>query len=354
MKNNLTGNSAKTLKSKKKQVIEKIALALKNKYNKLFNEKGYTILKLHEDLEKLISDNDLLNFDYNMTMIKVEKAVLEILTKLESLVSKGGIDMKRVNELIKPTEQHVVPKQIDEKKDKLNEIKEKENSEWALIAKHNYNKHIQDEKEKKTKEHEKKLELKKILDEQIKEKNGKKVVEKKEAHDYMNIKKAETQSYDIAEKVKQCEKVQKTIDQKISQEKILCENKKQKEEMQKQLNEIDKNMLDKAKRDLQHEQDRLTKKRQDEKDRVKQILDENREREITRQNEKEKERLDNIKAQEEYSNYIEKQEQERNQKLKEKIDRVSNLANINDKTEKEKTAQKEGRYLKEQELNEKK
>jgi hypothetical protein len=73
----------RTLKSKKKQVIEKIALALKNKFGKLLNEKGYTLQTLNDDLEKLITDSDINNFDYNITMIIAEKSFLEKLSKNE-------------------------------------------------------------------------------------------------------------------------------------------------------------------------------------------------------------------------------------------------------------------------------
>jgi hypothetical protein len=349
MKNGLVGNSYKDLKAKKKQVIEKISFAIKNKLNTLFIEKGYTLVALQEDLNRIISEADIQNFDYNLAMIKIEKCVLEILSKMETLVPKAGVDMKKVNNLLINKKQTKVGNQknsltetIDksDKNDinkqqqdiKLQNLKEKENSEWALIAKHNYNKHIEEENERKMKEHEKRLEVKKMLDEQIKEKYQQKIIEKKDIEEYVRVQKHENTIFENNEKIRKQELVQKIAEQKKNQEKIIEENKKQKENLQNELKKIDLQMLDKAKCEIQKEQEIILKKKLEERDKFKKVIEENKEREIIRKIDNENQKKENIKAMEEYSKVIEKQEQERNKKFQNRLENINynviNNANI--------------------------
>jgi hypothetical protein len=193
----LVGNSYRTIKAKKKQIVDKVAYGLKDKYGKLFSEKGYDMKVLEGDLNKIISDQGVESFEYNRdTLSRIEKCILQKLTKMESVENKAGVDMKKVTALIKKEVDPIDKskgaednKDNKDNKDRDNkpvtlgqvvkpEVKDKE---WAEIVRNNYSKHLEDESERKRKELEKKLEMRRMLDEQIKEKFQNKIIEKKES-----------------------------------------------------------------------------------------------------------------------------------------------------------------------------
>jgi hypothetical protein len=332
---------------KRKQVIEKFAIELKRKFNKKLLQKGFSYNQLVLEITNLFTENEFKRFDYNVTILKLEKGILDILNGMEDL-QKPNVEIKTCILENKP----VIPVNNLSGVKKL-ELKEKEKSEWAIIAKNNYNKHLQDEKERKLLENEKKLQIKQFLNQQIEAKNEQKAFEKSEKEKTKLLEKDELSAFQEIEKLTRIEKLKKINEQKEIQENLILQNKEFKDRIRKENETIDKKMLEKAKFDTQIENSKNEKKKLAQKDLAKNLIEDNKKRENLKQIEKEKELWENIKAQEEYSNYIEKQEQARREFLKEKIEKVNSLVNKCEITQKQNKIFEE-KFLKEQEIIEKK
>jgi hypothetical protein len=353
---NLTANNQR----KKQQIVEKISTFLKNKFSKIFKEKGYTPKHLLIDLNNLITDNDILNFDYNTVILRVEKSILEILSKLETKeVNSALLDMKKINELIsKPNVnrnnklsaressdlQQTVQKQrnnlnkdittsetekkmrqtksvdnlistLEIKNKKLLDLKEKQNDEWALIAKHNFQKHLDVEKEKKMQAEQMKKIQKEILEKQMKEKEIWKLREKEDIEKFVRNQNENLKKLEEYEKNKINEQKEKVIRQKQMQEHIINITKKEKEELKNKDKNEAKVFLEKINHEMKYQDEDKVKKKENEREMYKRIIMENEKKVEQKKVEKEKEKEENKRALEEYSKLIEKQNQDRNNNL---------------------------------------
>jgi hypothetical protein len=329
----------KDIKTKKKQIVEKISIAVKTKLNKLLLEKGYTLTSLQNEIDKLISENDLKNFDYNTTMIKIEKHITEILSKLKPIEKKISsktetkffeeqpIDNRVVNteptQLPQPQQR---PKSniIIDKVEKLQNLRDKESSEWAVILKHNHKKFLEEEEERKRKDNEKRMEVKRMLDIQTKERYEQKQIQQKDLENFIKVQKAEIQTFENQEKTKKLEKIQKSYEQRKTQEKIIEEGKKQKENLQSEHHKIDLYMLDKARKDLKEEEDGKLKMKLEVREKFRKVIQENQEREALKKLAKENEKKENKRALEEYSKLIEKQDQDRKRNFQMRLEKINN------------------------------
>lgn len=344
--------NASTLKEKKAKVVEKFVQLFKNKFSKLFVDKCYTQKNLFQDLNQLITDEDLRNFEYNTMIIKVEKGLLEILSKLENEPFKG-YDMTKINALISKHEnaQNVtrkIVKKLDlppksekvklqmnnsvvhsimpynqieshrsttpecySKRDKISMLKEKEKDEWALIAKHNYQKHVNQECEKKNKEKELKRLQKEILQKQIREKELLHLQEKEENKNFFSAQLEHLKNLEHEEKRKEMLQKEKILKEKVMHDNMINLSKLKKDEIkQKEMTE-DKKILDKIKIDLDQQENKVNQKKIEQKEIYKKIILDNESKIEAKKIQKEKEKMENLKALEEYSKLIEKQDEER-------------------------------------------
>ncbi len=122
---------------------------------------------------------------------------------------------------------------------------------------------------------------------------------------------------------------------------IFLEHQSHKNEMKIKDKIKDKMILEKIKHDLISEEEKLTAKKQNEREMYLNIIKENEQKAEIKKKAKETEKLENKKALEEYSNFIEKQERERILNLQNKIVKLNNNFDL-----KNEFAKKQGELLK--------
>ena len=212
-----------------KQVnIDKIALFLNNKYNKVFKDKNFTLGVLKYEISKLLIGKNMKSFNFNENIKKIEKSILKTVSnygeikyepvqmdKINNLLSYNNnvnnqllantlfqdrnpiknrkkdfapkIDEERKNQdNIKPARiQSAIPKanklmlnnnnkkvsnEIPYPTEKMEKLRERERNKWAIQANKEYEEYLKEKDKIKKDNFEKKLKQRKILEEQIKEK----------------------------------------------------------------------------------------------------------------------------------------------------------------------------------------
>jgi hypothetical protein len=179
----------------KKVIIEKIILFLNNKYGGIFKDKGYTQTMLNTDLNKLLTDNEIKNFQFAKDIQKYEKIILQKVSKLqnpkviplemnqiEKLLPKhsDSLNQKEINNENKKNNRLINVKNnendnlnknnIPYSTEKIKQLKLKENDKFAVQAKKDYNNYLEEEKIQKLKLIEKQRQQKEALEMQIREK----------------------------------------------------------------------------------------------------------------------------------------------------------------------------------------
>jgi hypothetical protein len=360
----LKKTSAASMKDRKAKIVEKIAQLFKNKFAKLFADKCYTQKNLLHDLNLIITEDDLRNFEYNTMIIKIEKSILEILSKMETNPFKG-YDMTRINSLInmhasaKQQGTSKTLKKIDlnsnekvisnnlqakyeniptplkplasnrsttpdglTKMDKISSLKAKENDEWALIAKHNYQKHVSQEQEKRYKERELKQRQKEILERQIKEKEFIQQREKEEIKNFHNAQIENMKKLENDEKQKEVHNKEKVKKEKLMHDLMIDQSKKIKDNVKsKEMNE-DKKILDKIKTDIEVQEERQNQKKVEQREVYKKLIKDNEAKVEAKKTQKEIDKLENQKALEEYSRLIEKQDEDRKLNFENRLNKM--------------------------------
>ena len=211
-----------------KQVnIDKIALFLSNKYNKVFKDKNFSMNALKYEISRLLVGKNMKLFNFNESIKKIEKSILKTVSnygevkyepvqmdKINNLLSynsnnkihsnapssaqeKIPIDNKikkyepkleeeRKNpECLKPQRiQSAIPKEnklnlnnntkknmneVPYPTEKMEKLKEREKNKWAIQANKQYEEYLKEQDKLKKDNYEKKLIQRKILEEQIKE-----------------------------------------------------------------------------------------------------------------------------------------------------------------------------------------
>ena len=385
---NVAGNirSKKDEEEERKKLVEKLAITLKMKYSKLFRETNYEIRDLCVDLNDIVKVNDL---PFEAYIIQIEKVILAKVSKRprtdnnEQAKNVLVTDMKKINNLIKepisqkekenkpapsnskrgkvlkkngksvsnlrPKINHTIDSdshgninsgnkqlsylntleekayQSEKPSAKLEEIKIKREDEWAKLANHNYNKYQEELYKLKQKEEEKKKQMRENLAKQILEKQNYFMKEKeldqnfqKQHHDILN-------KQDAMEQRKKDELLNKIRKEKEIRDYIVVEAKEVKKKVEEKQEKEDQRFLDKIKKDMMTEDEKHQKKKEEERDMYKKLIRENEERLKLRKNEKEREKQENIKALDDYSKFIEKQEQDRINQKQARLDRISNF-----------------------------
>jgi len=117
----------------------------------------------------------------------------------------------------------------------------------------------------------------------------------------------------------------KIKNEKEIRDRIVVDSKKIKKKEEETVVKDDKNFLERIKNDMMTEEDKINKKKEGEKEMYKRLIVENEQRLKLKREEKVKEKSDNIKALDEYSKLIEKQDIDRLAQKQNRLDRVKHL-----------------------------
>lgn len=201
----------------KKAIIEKISLFLNNKYRRVFQDKGFTIDILKLEISKLIPNKNLRAFNFAENIKPIEKTILKKLNNYGQ-VKYEPIRMEKINDLLtpnpppsipRPPQKNQIPKQKQEFKEneslntakenippqkqrnqsarqpmvkkndtceipysteKMEQLKLRENSKWAIQANQQHEAYLKEQQSIKNSIREKQIKQREILEQQIKEK----------------------------------------------------------------------------------------------------------------------------------------------------------------------------------------
>jgi len=372
--------------AKYKQLVEKISNALSQKFFSIFKEKAYDSNQLSSDLNKLCSDVDFNNLEFTLFFMDIERKVLAKVSKMPSISYKTIPDKNKIEYLTEPTrkedvkpkiikEEHktipekqpslqkeskvskppkeskkcdhvVVPRHNAEtqkeirnvilnddeeailqkayKKEKVEKLKNKENDEWALIAKYNYYKNCVEKRNKLLAEKDKREGFTKTLQRQLSEKemarHNLKLLEDK----FVEEQKENFKKLDEKEKKEKENKTNKVQKEKEVREQVDKINKEQKKQKEKEEEENDKNVIENVKSMLKIEEEKKQEKKLKEKERFQEIMRENQMKIERKQKEKEEEKKYNQKCTEQYSKLLDKQDEERDRLRKSIKDKCVN------------------------------
>ena len=218
MKGNQISNVVYKTKIEKlrKAYTEKIVLFLNNKYTKVFKDKGYSNAMLTNDVNKMMTEKEINNFDFSRDIKKYEKKVLTKVSNIQK-TKYVPLNMDKINELLpksnnenikndnniilenKENEKKEIKKEnikipnniinnvnlnnnnINENKEevpysteRMEKLKRKEKDKWAIQAKIDHENYLKEEKEQKEKIVEQRKKQKEFLEKQIKEKKKEK------------------------------------------------------------------------------------------------------------------------------------------------------------------------------------
>lgn len=231
---NLHSLTPKVINKKKETLVDKIVQLLKKKYKKFINMTNETLVK---EVNSLLTNDILLNFDFNRFMHLIEnhfnfrdggsdlfventkdisnrKSInLTESSNNNDYLNLEAVDSKIENKIDSPSTSpknfNPLPSPYD-KKTKLEELKNiKEKDNWALLAKQDYEKFLDEKRNLKKIDDKKKKEVKDFLSQQIEEKNTA-LKRKKENDTKFEISaKNDYDNWKLKEEIKKNEKEQK-------------------------------------------------------------------------------------------------------------------------------------------------
>jgi hypothetical protein len=256
-KNQITLNSSPKAIDKKNSLISKITELLKIKHEEIFNQIKYDMSNLREDLNIYLTEKVLQNFSYTKFIAHVEKEILKkynlqneqkILNPVGSTVDETATNNNNLkiieneenaeNAKIPNTKlNNSIPTQINthtfvdtkdpniknnltlfqpsdspilDKNSKLENLKNiKEKDEWAIMAKKNYEKHLEEMKIKKLKQNSVEKNVKETLLNQVEERKSSKEKNKEKEKEYLNFISRDHDTWLKNEELKNFEKINK-------------------------------------------------------------------------------------------------------------------------------------------------
>jgi len=197
-----------------------------------------------------------------------------------------------------------------------------EDDEWAMILKFDqelYKKELELD-EMRQKEQMKKL--RNELDRQIVEKNHLKGRDHEELQVYNKIQEKQLEITDRRIKDKDDDKKRKILQEKMSRDKQLQEEHDRKRQEKRREKEIDDLLVQRIKEELAMEQDLMKQRKFEEKAHLQKVLQENDENKRRLMQQTLDEKQSDIKAQEELTRLVEKQEADREREIKNREDRT--------------------------------
>ena len=186
-----------------------------------------------------------------------------------------------------------------------------EEDEWEAIQNFNVMLHYEEQKQTTLREQERKRLIKEELDRQVKEKNKRKKRELVVDKEYEELQKKHLELLDKKEKKRVLENQQKIENEKKSRDQQLQEEKLRKRLAEKQEFEREKQVVDRLHQEMEEERKMVLEKRQQERDYLQTMLKENELQKKRQLDEQEKERLEDVEAQEAYNRMLEQQEKDR-------------------------------------------
>jgi len=205
---------------------------------------------------------------------------------------------------------------------KVGEIKIKQDDEWAKLANHNYKKNQKELQRTKIKEEEKKKIMRENLARQILEKQSVHVKEKENENNFLKQHQEILNKFDNNEKRKIEEMQNKIKMEKDMRDKIVQEARQVKKKVDEVEEKEDIKFLEKVRKDLFTDEEKLSRKKDEERQMYKQLIKENEERLKLKRIEKDQEKKENLKAIENYAKLIEKQDQAREEQKNNRLERV--------------------------------
>ena len=171
--------------------IDKIALFLNNKYNKVFQDKNFSMNALKYEISRLLVGKNMKVFNFNESIKKIEKSILKTVSNYGE-IKYEPVQMDKINNLLsynilKPQRiQSAIPKvnklnlnnnnnvkknlnEVPYPTEKMEKLREREKNKWAIQANKEYEEYLKEQDKLKRDNYEKKLKQRKILEEQIKE-----------------------------------------------------------------------------------------------------------------------------------------------------------------------------------------
>lgn len=186
-----------------------------------------------------------------------------------------------------------------------------EEDEWQAIQNFNIMLHYEEQKQTALREQERKRLIKEELDRQVREKNKRKQREHLEDKEYENLQKKHLDLLDEKEKDRLRETHQKVLNEKKSRDQQLQEEKLRKRLAEKQEFEQEREVVKRLQDEMDEERKLVMDRRKQERDYLQKMLVENENQKKVQLREQERERVEDIKAQDAYNKMLEQQEKDR-------------------------------------------
>lgn len=186
-----------------------------------------------------------------------------------------------------------------------------EEDEWQAIQNFNIMLHYEEQKQAVLREQERKRLIKEELDRQIKEKNSLKKREVEENREYEHLQKKHLDLLEQKEKDRLFENTKKIENEKKSRDQQLNDEKLRKKMIERQEFQQEQEVVKRLQDEMEAERQQVLQRRVQERDYLQTMLKENELQKARQLEEREKERLEDIQAQEAYNRMLEQQEADR-------------------------------------------
>jgi len=200
--------------------------------------------------------------------------------------------------------------------------------EWATMLKYDTELYKKEKTLEKVREQEQKKRIKSELDRQIEEKKRVQSQEQDEMKKYTNLVQDQMKTYDKKETKKEQEMKSKIMQEKASRDKQLADENLRRKIDKKSEKQMEDVLVNQIKQELDEEARIAIVRRQQDKESLKRVLFENEEYKKKMLEEAKKEKDADIKAQQEYTRLIEKQEADRAAEFKAREDRAKKFMNM--------------------------
>lgn len=186
-----------------------------------------------------------------------------------------------------------------------------EDDEWTAIMNFNTVLHFEEQKQAMLREQERKRLIKEELDRQVRDKKARKRREQDEDNLYDNLQQKHLQLLDEKEKERQAEIGAKINREKNSRDQQLKEEKRRKRHEERDEMAQEQAIVTKLKDEMNQERQMLLEKRAQERDYLQRMLEENEKHKANMKQQEERERLQDVAAQDAYTKMLEQQEKDR-------------------------------------------
>lgn len=200
--------------------------------------------------------------------------------------------------------------------------------EWATMMKYDTELYKKEKTLEKVREQEQKKRIKAELDRQIEEKKRVQAQESGEMGKYNQLVQEQMKTFDRKENKREQEMKNKIMQEKASRDKQLADENARRKADKKQEKAMDELLVTKIKQELDEEARIAAVRRQQDKESLKRVLFENEEYKKKMLEEAKREKEADIRAQQEYTRLIEKQEADRAAELKAREDRAKKFMNM--------------------------